>query len=382
MSRLFTGIYLDRRATRQGLKSELERAINDGAKSLLILAAEHSHVQASEYAELLSAVSLPVFGGVFPRLIYENECLESGHLICALDYEPDVVFINHLSRRDHAQLDALLSPQIEAGEEASYLFFLDGLSSAVDCVVERLYFHLGPRKTVVGGGAGYSSLAHRPCVMTNEGLIKDAALLIRLDHRMKIQVGNGWQKTEGPFLVTQSQKNVVHTLNYRPAFTIYKEVLDAMIDEELTADNFQKYAKHFPLGKERIDGELIIRDPIHVIDEALVCVGSVSKYSMVYVMSASNDQLIDAAGDMAEGYSKDNVHSAHEQSFLVFDCVSRMFCLGNDFASELARIRETIHPDLAMVGALTLGEIANAKSGMIQLHNKTIVMSASEDVFA
>jgi hypothetical protein len=54
----------------------------------------------------------------------------------------------------------------------------------------------------------------------------------------------------------------------------------------------------------------------------------------------------------------------------VIDCISRSLFLGTDFQRELAAIDD----GLPMVGALTLGEIANSGRDFLEFYNKTAVV--------
>ena len=124
MSRLFMKVYLDKEGGLAGLNKLVSQALSEGAKSLLILAAEGCPVTEGEYNTTLKSIKIPVFGGIFPRIIYQNECLAVGHLVCSLHYEPEVVVIDKLSANSEG-LDHKLAQQLtsRSGSNSFFLFF-------------------------------------------------------------------------------------------------------------------------------------------------------------------------------------------------------------------------------------------------------------------
>ena len=376
MSLLFNGVYLDREGTADSLNRLIQQALSEGAQGLLILSADENPISKEEYNHILGQLDLPVAGGIFPRIIFQDECLAVGHLVCALDVEPEILLCESLSSNIHS-IDQLLSKRFrDASNKNNYLLFLDGLSPAIDYVVERTYYHLGSEATVIGGGSGSASLKKNPCIFTNDGLREDAALFISVSANLKINLSSGWQKALGPYLVTSAEGNVIHTLNYQPAFDVYRDAIASITQHVVSAEDFCNYAIDFPIGMESGDGEAIIRDPIQVNGSSLLCVGSVPQYSMVHIMKATTKELIDSVTHMAQNISSNN----HSQYVIVFDCVSRMFCLRDRFTQEISSIKNSVNANAQVIGALTLGEIASSPNGSIQLHNKATVVGTSEGV--
>lgn len=140
--------------------------------------------------------------------------------------------------------------------------------------------------------------------------------------------------------------------------------------------NFFEVSKNFPLGILGINGDILVRDPIQSLNDELFCVGSVPVNSMIYILQGNSDRLVNAAesaGRMAsKGSSKDGIESMGLA--IVFDCVSRVLYLGEKFTSELAAIQRGVGKSRVVIGALSIGEIANTSRGTINLLNKSIVI--------
>ncbi|HIE56438.1 MAG TPA: histidine kinase, partial [Chromatiaceae bacterium] len=60
---------------------------------------------------------------------------------------------------------------------------------------------------------------------------------------------------------------------------------------------------------------------------------------------------------------------------LVMDCISRALFLGDHFQRELDAFSQ---PGLPMLGALTIGEIANHGDDYLEFYNKTAVVGILE----
>ena len=60
---------------------------------------------------------------------------------------------------------------------------------------------------------------------------------------------------------------------------------------------------------------------------------------------------------------------------LFIDCISRVLYLEEAFAQELSAVHE---PDVPLIGALTLGEIANTGEDYLEFYNKTAVIAVLE----
>jgi hypothetical protein len=136
-------------------------------------------------------------------------------------------------------------------------------------------------------------------------------------------------------------------------------------------EHFFDVAKGFPFGIRKLDSEVIVRDPLFLTPAGeLVCVGEVPEGAFVHVLRGDAARLIDAARS-ARDLAQQSFPAAHIPQFrFVIDCISRSLFLGDRFGEELAAIDD----GLPMVGALTLGEIANSGRDFLEFYNKTAVV--------
>ncbi len=369
MDNLFSTVELDQSGSIKGLVTAIENALAAGAQSLCIFACSSNHLPREQLDPYLQRLSVPVFGGLFPGIIYHQQELNRGTLVYGLRWRLPMLTVTDL---EHAadNLAQALSESPELRERNDFLVFVDGLSRGIDELLGQLYNQLGPDKQFIGGGAGSLKLKQAPCLFSNRGLIGNAAQIIALPGHLSLGVRHGWKELAGPFLVTEAEGNTIHTLNYKPAYSLYREAIESMSPLRFDQSDFFSIAKNFPLGVERLNEEILIRDPVRVDGSALVCVGQVPDHAMVYLMRGEADNLI-AAAEEATDIAKANCRG-ETVGALLFDCISRTLFLEERFDEELSRVAARLPLDCELAGALTLGEIASSPQGGVHFLNKTL----------
>ena len=361
------------------LCDSVERLRAGGMCSLMILACEADHWSRQDLDPMLRSLDIPVYGGVFPSIIHNARLHRTGTLVVGFPHSLDVSVVSGLADRQAIEPQlAKLAPVLERA--VSVLGLVDGLSANLETLVECLYGVLGVRTPMVGGGAGHLDLIQRPCLFSNQGMLEDSALLVSLPMRIGRGIAHGWQMLSGPFLVTQSSGNVLKQLNYRPALEVYRDEIEANSEADFSASDFFSISKTYPLGIESVDGEFLVRDPIKCDGDALVCVGEVPENAAIHLLKGDVAHLIAAAGcaaqaALAERQKKSSTDSPEPAVALVFDCISRCLFLGKEFAEELEEIRRELPGVECMVGALTIGEIASSRRGLIELMNKSTLVA-------
>jgi hypothetical protein len=143
-----------------------------------------------------------------------------------------------------------------------------------------------------------------------------------------------------------------------------------------TDENFFELAKCYPFGINRLGGEKIVRDPIKLREDgALVCVGEVPAESFVDILTGDVPSLTNAARK-ALALSEDAYRGPADQKIVLFmDCISRVLFLGEEFEQEIEAVYQENVP---LIGALTLGEIANSRRDYLAFYNKTAVVGCLE----
>lgn len=341
--------------------------------SLLVLACVGNDYDAAALDQLLKTIKTPLAGGLFPLVLYGREKLERGCVVLGLQAASSVHVIPGMSQTN-LDYEQLIEKKLEPQEMFSTLLvLLDGLSSRINDFIDGLYRVLGLEINYIGGGAGSLDFVQKPCLLSNQGLLQDSALLVPVNLESGVGVCHGWQPADGPFRITETSGSNIVSLNWEPAFQVYRRSVERITGKVMDREHFFQQSMNHPFGIAKIGTEFIVRDPIDLTaDDALVCVGNVSPGSYVNTLKGNKQSLILAA-QQASHNSRLNYKGSMEGAFRLFiDCISRVLFLGESFHKEI----EAVSPDtLPLFGACTLGEIANNGKDYLEFYNKTAVVA-------
>jgi len=372
-------VAIDREGAFSALEQSAEKMLRDSSvKGLLILACEKNGFDKSVLDPWLDRLPVPVIGGIFPNVVWGQELLSRGSLVVGLEVGIEVYTVGRLSDPT-ADYDELLEAQFQEREGiGTMLVLVDGLSHRIASFIDSLYYTVGLQCNYIGGGAGALSSSQRPCLMTNMGLIQDSAVLARLDTRSGVGAKHGWNHFSGSYEVTGVEDNKVKTLDWRPAFEVYRAAVEAQSGKRFEDYDFIELALNHPLGVDRIGTEVTLSSPLSTDENgALTCVGEIPLYSYVDILNGDVESLVQAAGQALEEAESQLETRSGNEVVLLMDGISRSLCLREDFAKELAALNRG---PAQLVGALVIGEIGNNGMGYPDFHNNTTVVGLLEEL--
>ena len=373
MSALFTSVHYADTVSEQSLAELLSKSTTSNPAALFILCADDPLLDTTIIDEFLQQRLLPVFGGIFPSVLYQAEVKNTGILMVGLKHNVLLELVTGLSE----QTDAQFHLQQSLLNSPSMMVLVDGLARNIDPHLQHLFNQVGHNTRVVGGGAGSLSFKQKPCLFSNQGISEDAMLIIGMTNPLELAIAHGWEVLAGPYLANQVDDNVIEQLNFQPALEVYQTAVEHHSGLKFNEHTFFDMAKTYPFGIERLDDDVLVRDPITTAHNNMVCVGKIPENTMLYILHGQADNLISASisavQNMLAGHSE--THTFYD-GFL-FDCISRQLFLQDRFEEELQGISKLVGGSKAIIGALVLGEIASGKSGSINFHNKTAVTAIS-----
>ena len=342
--------------------------VEKGMRSVIILAASANDYDQAVISAFLKAFPLPIAGGIFPRLIVNDQYYERGVIVLGFPYQCDVqnYFLGNPSEADRTE--TLLTYLAQNNQSTrNFILFTDAFGNRKEAFIHNLYDILGVEINIVGAGAGYLDFIQRPCLFSNQGLLQNAVQLLAMPIEIYQSSGHGWEVCDGPFLVTEADQNCVETLNYLPAFEVYRAIIEKQSGLQITPSNFFEIAKNFPLGILDVDNNLIVRDPLHTENGSLICAGDIPVNCTVSLLTANKSKLIDSA--------KQTVSCLPEAGNMLFmiDCISRSLYLQDDFTDELLALHSQ-HKELPMIGVMPLGEITRLSNHSVGILNKSTVV--------
>ena len=365
-------IELDRSGTPDGFACVLHSVAADpNVSAILVLACDDNGHTPANTDPVLRSIAKPLIGGVFPQIIFGLERLSRGTIVLGLTESLDVHLVRNLSD-PAADLNLAIESAIDLQKPDPVAFVIvDGFARRISGLVDALFQTYGLEINYLGGGAGSLSFVQKPCVLTNEGILQDVAIIAQASVRSGIGVAHGWNVVSDPIQVTDADRNIIISLNHQPAFDVYREIVQRRSGRELGNDNFFDVAKFHPFGIRKMGSEMVVRDPITVAPNgSLACVGEVPKGSFVCVLEGKPETLIAAARDANTIASQALDDTSGVRLRIFVDCISRALFLQDGFTAEL----EAVDDGCPMIGALTLGEIANSGRDYLEFYNKTAVV--------
>lgn len=352
------------------LKSTLVEMQNHSKiRSVLLFVADKDQPKKEALETVLKLFSKPLMGGIFPEIIADGERHEHGFLIVPLCYELKTVLvdlsedINEINETiaNHAEALTIVNPGI--------FCFTDALAPQKSTLIDSLYDCWGPDANYVGGGAGSLSFQPFPCIIHQDTVAENAAVIGVMDIDIRVGVAHGWTPISEPIKVTETDGNSIISLNWEPAFDVYKKQIKAHSDSDISAENFFDIAKSYPLGLVRLDSEMTIRDPYATENGKLHIVDNVPEGEYIRIMNGNMDSLLEGAKTAVSATDK-HINSEASEQFCV-DCISRVLYMQDEFGQELALLNK----QKPMNGVLSIGEIANPGDTVLELFNKTIVVA-------
>lgn len=357
----------DASGTLEGFSRLVDEALALEAQALLIFCCDANGFEPAQLDPLLHTVSVPLIGALFPQILFGTQKYERGTAMLALDRPFEVFMLEHLS--DEPERISTQIANITAEHFETMVVFVDAFSTSIQTLIDGLYREFGLDYAFIGGGAGSLSFIQKPVVFTNQGLRRDAAVLACLSEPCSIGVKHGWESIAGPFMVTKAHGTVIEELDHQSAFERYRRVVEAHSGQPFDEKNFFDIAKAYPFGISKIGAEKVVRDPIARQQEALVCVGNVTNGDYVDILTSTTEKLVHAASSaMHDAYDK---RTQNQGVTLFIDCISRVLFMQERFEEELHSVASV---QAQLIGAMTLGEIANSGKDYLEFYNKTAVV--------
>lgn len=371
-------IALDPDGTPAGLMEAFNQVMSaDGVQGLLVFACDHNQFTPQEIDPLLAKIPLPVFGGCFPGILFQEQAYERGSLVVGLPVKPEVQLIERLSEgRDH--FDDEIDTSWFSHSAGTIFVIVDGMSLHVNSFLESTFNVLGLGFGYLGGGAASLDFTPKPSVMTNAGLRQDCAVLSHIPVQSGIGIAHGMHSVAGPHKVTGATFNRVTTIDWQPAAKFYRDIVSTHPDYDEKMPGLLGTDAHYAIGLNRFDAERAIIEPAREgKDGSLIFMQEVREGEFMDIMRVTEGSMIQSAKKALDRALESFGGQRKPQTVISFDCVSRKLFLDNRFKEELAAICSA---GITHVGALTCGgEVGNNGKDFLDYHNRTCVVGVFEE---
>ena len=335
-------------------------------KGIMILSCISNSYSSERVNKLLRSIDIPITGGFFLELIYEGQRIQSGSIIIGLTQECQEISIQSLVDTDIKSLISEAALKNDYSTKTIFVF-MDALAKNKDLLVENLYNTFGQESNYIGGGAASLSFEPFPCIYSNQGLLTGGASIIILDAPSTIGVAHGWQPISSTMKVTESRGNEIVTLDWKPAFEVYREIIEKHSGYPFNSNEFFNSTKSYPFGISRLDSEMIVRDPFKEENGSVFTLDSITEGSHICILYGDTPNLLKGAA-LSKSRSTIEDHKKHEN--MIINCISRVLFMEHEYEKEL----EILDPTNSSFGACTFGEVANSGDSFLEIYNKTAVV--------
>lgn len=350
-----------------------------GGAGLLALVAEADRETAVPLLQrVCSRLGLPLAGAVFPALVSGGAFLPRGAVLLRLapgtftriypldPSEPDRV-------RRLAPLAADVLARLEDAHDPSLLLVFDGMVPDIASLLDALYLSLADGVRYLGVNAGSETFRPMPCLFDGERQVQGGVLAVLLPSHPGAAVEHGYRAPDRKLSATATEGNRIVTIDWRPAFEVYREAVLEEYGTVVDRESFYRWAVHFPFGIVRADGQIVVRIPVALeADGSLFCVGEVPPDALLTMLRAPEVDSAATVERLALGLERLHGTTAGAD-LLAFYCAGRRLHLGERAADELSLLeRRTLAGRVA--GALSLGEVGHAHQwGYPLFHNGAIL---------
>jgi len=334
--------------------------------AVLVLVAEASRQLFSDV--LAENIQDKVFAAAFPAVIANSGFESEGVVLLGMTQMPRWSVLRDVTQ--DATLAAQTLAECVGDVDGDRLFlFCDAMLPNIASFLDALYAQLGDAVSYSGVNAGSETFQPMPCLLVNGEWISGAMLALLLPNRDKLVLAHHYQLPQHALMATGVTGNHIQSIDWRPAFEVYAELLAQVSDQQVTRDNFYQLAVHFPFGILRADGDTLIRIPVALGDDgSLWCVGEIPENALLTVVKAvdvGSLQTVDALAQVSRLVSA-------EHCLLTFYCAGRRMHLAAAADDELMALIARVSP-VPVFGALSLGEIGSSEGGYPLFHNAVVM---------
>lgn len=243
-------------------------------------------------------------------------------------------------------------------------------------LVEGLNSKLPVSVVTTGGMAADDSRFEETWVYARSGKLSNYVVALGLyGDRLEIGHGSrgGWNIFGIQRRVTRSKKNVLYELDGKPALALYKTYLGEQACDLPGSGLLFPLALLDPDEPERQTVRTVLA--VDETTQSITYAGNIPEGSMVQLMCANYEQLINGAADAAEAMITANPTWPGPSLGIAISCVGRRMVLGERAEEEVEAVLDLLPRDSGLLGFYSYGEIAPHNTGYCDLHNQTMTLT-------
>lgn len=338
-------------------------------RSVLFLKTNDSVFAPNVIEPLVRSFSKPLIGGVFYKLIVDSKLYEEGVLLVSLPFSMQVQLFDFAADDIFEKLKQVYSGYIK--DAGSVFIFTDAFTSSKSEFIEHLFNFFGFKYSFLGAGCGSEAYTSFPCIISNAGVHANAAVIGYADIQLSLGVAHGWMPVSAPLKVTEARGTKIISINWEPAFDVYREVVETHSGLTFDDSNFLEIAHSYPIGLMKMDDEMVVRDPFQVENGEIHCLDKIDAGQYIMILNGTVDSLLQGADEAGKCCKNNSTAQMENQFIFCVDCISRVKFLDGKYRQEL----DVIGGGIPVCGVASFGEIANVSHSFLEIYNKTVIVA-------
>lgn len=268
-----------------------------------------------------------------------------------------------------------IGEELKAPDLAGVFVLCPGLNINGSEFVKGVISALGKDIPLSGGLAGDGVHFQKTATLLDDSISMNRAVAVgfygdALEYKTSSR--GGWNVFGPARRVTKSEGNILYELDNKPALALYEEYLGDKAADLPSSGLLYPFAilqeDHSELG--------LIRTILNIDrdKESLILAGDLPQGSLVCLMHADIDNLIDGAETAASEVK--SVDQSGDSATLMVSCVGRKLVMNDDVIEELDAVRGVLGKNSVYAGFYSYGEICPfTVTGQPELHNQTMTIT-------
>lgn len=345
---------------------------DDAIKSVLLFICDKTPFDADSLNHQLRKLEKPIIGGIFPGLIYGEECKYLGFIIIPLPFKLETS-VFHFDESESA-FNNTLSQLNTSNQSRSVFIFYDAMDFEKSRLIDYLFNFFGISLSYFGAGCGQLNFEPSPCVISNEGLSQSCCVIGLTTEDFAMGMSRSWEPISDQMKASEVANNSLRSVNWESTTSVYKSIIEKHLEKSISDEELPHLLKSYPIGIVKIDGDIVVRDPYKLDNDEIVFFDSIYSGEHVCVLHGDKNSILHGAENakisMIEKANKMGLEAP--EYILCVNCISRALYLKEDYKKEL----EILNVYRPTFGILSIGEIINPGNSILEIFNKILALAS------
>jgi hypothetical protein len=310
--------------------------------------------------------------------IYQDELLDDSLVVAVIEFSTTTIKSIHKilkDTKDSHRCGQEIATYLAEDDLRGVFILSDGLKVNGSQLTEGISSILPNSVSVTGGLAGDDDRFEKTWIVVDDKPCSSCITAVGFygdDIRIGYGSRGGWDRLGIERVVTKSIDNVLYELDSQPALSLYKRYLGDK------ADGLPATGLLFPLeirsSEDSRDSKVRTILGVDEKDQSITFAGDIPEGSLVTLMKANFDRLIDGAIYAAESIDMGE-YSGEDILSIAISCVGRRLVLKQRVEEELEDSLSILPSSIKQIGFYSYGEISPLSSGKCDLHNQTMTLT-------